>query len=353
MTVAPALVLDGVLTAEQLEATGRFILAQQEEDGAIPWWRGGKLDPWDHVEAAMALAVLGHDEAALAAYAWSARTQAVDGSWPMEQCRGVVTEAASDTNQCAYIATGVWHHHLVTGSTEAVHRFWPTVERAIDFVVRQQRPGGEVAWAVDVARRPDDFALRTGSSSVLHSMVCALEIADVVGVRRPDWEDAAERLRTALVRRPEAFADRSRYSMDWYYPVLGGALRGEAARAELAARWDDFVWPGHGVRCVDDNPWVTAAESSELVMALDAVGESASAATLLAEIQHMRDDSTGGYWTGYVVADDATWPEEQTSWTAAAVVLAVDAVTRTTGGSGIFRDHVLTEEECEADDAAS
>lgn len=351
MTV-PALALPDVLTAENLAATGEFILSHQCEDGALPWFKGGQLDPWDHVEAAMGLSVLGHHEAAVAAYAWSARTQATDGSWPMEQRDGVVTEAASDTNQCAYIATGVWHHHLVTGSTVFLRVMWPTVERAINFVLRQQLPGGELAWAVNPERQPDTFALRTGSASALHSITCALEIASVLGESKPQWERAADRLCEALVLRPESFADRSRFSMDWYYPILGGAVRGFEAGTALAERWSDFVWPGYGARCVSDRPWVTAAESSELVLSLDAVGETASATKILADIQHMRDESTGGYWTGFVVEDDAIWPVEQTTWTAAAVVLAVDALTGTTGGSGIFRDYAWAEER-DADDAAS
>ena len=61
--------------------------------------------------------------------------------------------------------------------------------------------------------------------------------------------------------------------MEWYYPVLGGALRGAAARSRIDERWDDFVVPGLGIRCVDDRPWVTGAETCELVMALDAIGQ--------------------------------------------------------------------------------
>lgn len=49
------LVLPGVLTAEEAVATVRGILAVQRPDGAIPWFRGHHLDPWDHTEAAMAL----------------------------------------------------------------------------------------------------------------------------------------------------------------------------------------------------------------------------------------------------------------------------------------------------------
>ncbi len=53
--------------------------------------------------------------------------------------------------------------------------------------------------------------------------------------------------------------DKSTFAMDWYYPVLGGAVRGAEGRALLAARWDEFVVPGLGVRCVLDQPWVHTA----------------------------------------------------------------------------------------------
>ncbi|WP_051080255.1 prenyltransferase [Demetria terragena] len=321
-----------------LRRTGGFILGQQEESGAVPWFTGGQLDPWDHVEAAMGLASLGHHDAALAAYRWSARTQSADGSWPMLVRGGQVEDAASDTNQCAYIATGVWHFFMVTRRVQVMREMWPTVDRAIEFVVDQQQPGGEIIWAVSSDRRPDTFALRTGSASILHALECALEIGRVLGYARPSWQDAADRLRVALVTRPENFAERARFSMDWYYPVLAGALRESAGVAALQRDWERFVLPGRGARCVDDRPWVTVAESSELVLALDAVGRTDEAWAILRDIQYMRDPDTGGYWTGHVVDDDAFWPVEQTTWTAAAVVLAYDALTNSTGGAGIFRD---------------
>ncbi len=113
--------------------------------------------------------------------------------------------------------------------------------------------------------------------------------------------------------------------MDWYYPVLGTALRGEDATARLAADWDRFVVPGLGVRCVSDRPWVTGGESAELALALWAAGQSDRAVEILRWIQHLRHQD-GSYWTGYVFEDDAIWPEERTTWTAGALLLAVAAL---------------------------
>jgi hypothetical protein len=52
-------------------------------------------------------------------------------------------------------------------------------------------------------------------------------------------------------------------------------------------------------------------------------------------MQHLRDPD-GSYWTGWQFANQAHFPNEQSSWTAAAVILAADALSGTTGGSGIF-----------------
>ena len=55
------------------------------------------------------------------------------------------------------------------------------------------------------------------------SLRCAIALAERMGEPQPDWELAAAQLGHAVACHPEAFADKSRFSMDWYYPVLGGA----------------------------------------------------------------------------------------------------------------------------------
>ena len=138
--------------------------------------------------------------------------------------------------------------------------------------------------------------------------------------------------------------------MDWYYPVLGGAVRGRAAYELLESRWDEFVVPGLGIRCVDTNPWVTGAETCELAMALDTIGDHRRALTLLEDMQHLRESTTaatgpaGSTTTGHKPDGeprDVYWPVEHTTYTAAAVILAVDALGEVAGhstaGSGIMR----------------
>ena len=42
--------------------------------------------------------------------------------------------------------------------------------------------------------------------------------------------------------------------MDWYYPVLAGALDRAAASDRIDERWSEFVIDSGGVRCVSDRP---------------------------------------------------------------------------------------------------
>lgn len=329
------LVLPGVLTARQAALTVAGIAGIQCADGSVPWFDGGHLDPWDHVEAAMALDAGGEHRRAADAYRWLADHQNPDGSWYAAYTAGVPTDRGRETNFCAYVAVGVWHHYLSTGDRAFLDTMWPHVYAAVEFVLELQLPGGEVAW-----RREDDGshrreALLTGSSSVYHALRCALAVAEVREEPQPDWELAAGRLRHAIVRHPECFLDKSHYSMDWYYPVLGTALRGPAAERRIARDWDRFVVPGLGVRCVVPNPWVTGGESAELALALWAMGESGRAVDVLRSIGHLRAED-GLYWTGYVFADRAVWPRERTSWTAGALLLAVSALGGDTATTAVF-----------------
>jgi hypothetical protein len=326
----------GILTADQILATGHSIAAVQQADGAIGW-PDGHVDAWNHVECAMALSVCGLRGAARRGYEWLRAAQRPDGSWPKRADGGAVIDEAVESNHAAYPAVGVWHELQVTRDDAFAARMWPVVRSGIEFAVGLQRPRGEIAWQRLPDGSPAGYALLTGSSSMHQALRCAIALAEYLGEPQPDWELAAGQLGHAVACHPEAFADKSRFSMDWYYPVLGGPLRGNAARERLAAGWDTFVVPGLGIRCVSDEPWVTGAETCELALALDAIGDHSRALELFQQVQHLRGPD-GGYWTGWQFANRAHFPNEQSSWTAAAIVLAADALSGATGGSGVFAD---------------
>ncbi|MBO9520581.1 MAG: prenyltransferase [Nocardioidaceae bacterium] len=336
--------VDGVLTSDQVARTAASIEAMQEPSGAIPWTYGEKTDVWNHVEGAMALLVGGRVEAAERAYAWCARTQRADGSWPMEVVAGEVRDASGETNMSAYLAVGIWHHWLLRRDLVFTARMWPVVRRALDFVVGLQLDWGGIAWSqewdADEPAKVNEEALLAGSSSIYQALRAGVALADLMDDPQPDWELAGGRLGHALRHHRDAFLDKSEFSMDWYYPVLGGAVRGAAAVELIERGWDTFVVPGLGIRCVSTNDWVTGAETCELVMSLDAIGDHERALEQFAAMQHLRAED-GRYWTGYVWPDQVNWPHEHTSYTAAAVVLAADELSRTTPGSGIMRGDTL------------
>jgi hypothetical protein len=218
---------------------------------------------------------------------------------------------------------------------------WPVVEGAIGFVLRLQQAGGEVLWSMDPDGHLGGYALVTSTSSIHHSLRCAVAIAEFLGIERPEWELSADRIVEALVHRPDAFRAKTRWAMDWYYPILSGAVSGELARDRIEQRWAEFILDGVGVRCVSDEPWVTAAETAECAMALDAIGMRDKAETLVQWTRHLRDD-VGSFWTGCVHPQCVRYPGgERTTYTAAAVLLADHALYGYGISAGLFRGEGL------------
>ena len=124
--------------------------------------------------------------------------------------------------------------------------------------------------------------------------------------------------------------------MDWYYPVLAGALTGDAAKARLSDGWQAFAMEGKGIRCVSDEPWITASETAEASIAHAAIGDLSTATDLLAWTRpHRLDD--GSYLTGIVYPSLVTFPPNETSaYTGAAVILAADAITGASAAANVF-----------------
>lgn len=356
-----------VLSGEQITATGQWIADTQCADGFIPWFFGGPGDVWDHIEAAMGLTIAGFHDHAKRAYLWLASHQRADGSWAAafspnferagsdHQVVYVATDESVNSNFCAYIAAGVLHHVLATGDTDFLHTMFTHVESAIDRVQRMALEDGRIGWASDYTTGATFVeSLVTGASSTVHSYECALRLARMMGISKPEWEQSYQRQLSALRAflssdtQPQdavTFLAKDEFSMDWYYPVMCGVVTGDQAQQRFAAGEASFVRSAFGINCVDHKPWATGAESSEYAMALTRHGQPERARKVLANIAHLRDDS-GAYWTGFVYQDHKRWPVELSTWTAGAVLLAADALDQHTAASTLFTASQV-DEECQ------
>ena len=325
---------------ERSRRTGQFIRKTQLPSGAIPWFDGHKTDPWNHVESAMGLSISGLYTEAERAYEWLARTQRDDGSWFAEyDTDGNPQTRRIESNFVAYAATGVWHHYLVTDNGAFLADHWPMVRSATDYVCRLQAPSGEIYWAEDAGECVNEDALVTGCSSIFRSLRAAVDISVRLSQPHVHWLEARDRLGDALRNRPDRFdrtwESKTRFAMDWFYPVLCGVYPADEGLERLQSRHDEFVHPELGCRCVVEEPWVTIAETSELVMAYAAVGEHDTARALFDALDTYQAED-GSWWTGYQFKERVLWPDERPTWTAGAVLLALDMLENHTPGSALF-----------------
>ena len=301
-----------------------------------PWCDGQKTDPWDHVEAAMGLSIGGYLSHARRAFGWMARMQLEDGCWYSAYMQGVPADRTRDANMSSYIAVGVFHYYLITADIDFIRRMWPTVSAAIEFALRLQTSEGEIHWAISPEGQVDPMALLTGSSSIYMSLKCALAIAKLLGRPALKWEKALIKLGDAIRQKPHLFnIAKSRYSMYWFYPILAGVLTGADAQKRIDKYWAKYMVADRGVRCVADEPWVTIAETSELVIALAAMGNRALAKIIFSWIAGCRYED-GSYWCGFTVPDMIIWPEEKITWTNAVALMAADAIYNLTPACQLF-----------------
>ena len=316
-----------------------YILEVQNQDGSIPWEKGKKLDPWDHIEAAMGLSIAGNKVEAEKAFIWLSDNQLDDGSWYSEYIESVPQTKRRETNFSAYLATGLFHYFLIFEDKKFLERLFPSLEKAMDFVISSQTSKGDIYWAKEEGIEILDDSLITGSSSIYKSLECAIAIYNILGKPIEKLSESRLSLKNSINNNPERYdrswESKSRYSMDWYYPILCGVYDDKKGISIIDSKWSDFIVLGMGCKCVVEEPWVTVAESSELVIALVKLGLIEKAEYIFNSLHQWRDED-GLYWTGYVYTDEKFWPVEKPTWTAGAVLLAADSLYRFTRGSELF-----------------
>ena len=127
---------------------------------------------------------------------------------------------------------------------------------------------GYFYWAKNTEGYADN-SLITASCSVELSRRAYKYISEVIGSTFSDNDDFLNREMLASEKFNRDGIDRSRFSMDSYYPLLCGY----GNKSDVTRLLKDFYIEGLGIKCVIEEPWVTLAESSESVIALIKSGE--------------------------------------------------------------------------------
>lgn len=321
-----------------IASPGNFIAGLQSRTGEIPWHKQGKTDPWDLVESAMGLNISGHHKEAALAFEWMKQYQNPDGSWYSSYMKGKPLDKTRESNMSSYIATGLFHSWLITRDIQFLTAMWQSLQKGVNFALSLQTERGEIFWAKSPEGKIDPMALLTGSSSILMSLKCAISIGLILGKEKEvlKWKTAFKKLEHSIQKQSHVYnISKSRYSMYWFYPVLSGALVELYAEKRIEKQWDKYVVEGMGVRCVSDHPWITIAETAELVLSLEAIGKIDLAKKVFSWIADCTyEDST--FWCGYTYPDKTIWPEHRISWTNAVVMMAADALYSLTPGSNLF-----------------
>jgi len=319
-----------------IDSVAALISRTQLASGEIPWSKTDKTDPWDHVEAIMGLSIGGYFEEARCGFEWMVQNQLENGSWYSSFQKGVPDDKTLDSNMSSYIAVGLFHYFLITGDRAFLEKMWPTMRKGIEYALGLQTPGGEIYWARSPEGEIDPMSLLTGSSSIYMSLKCAIVIAGLLEIPVPGWRESLGKLGDAIKNRRHRFnVAKSRFSMDWFYPILCGVISGTDAQKRIDKHWKKFVVDGLGVRCVSDEPWVTIAETSEFVLSLTAMGNHRLASIIFSWIQDKCYED-GSCWCGFTFPDMVIWPDDKVTWTNAVVLMAADALYNLTPASQLF-----------------
>ena len=319
-----------------IQSQADFIVSQQLPSGAIPWYRGGITDPWDHVECAIALDFGSRFTESSLAYKWMRNTQNPDGSWYFNYQDAKPQNLTKDTNFSSYIATGMWLHYLATRDLDFLRYMWPAVEKSIHFALSLQQPGGEIYWGLSENNEVWPGAILTASSSTWLSIKCGMRIAKTLGADKPGWNKAGQKLARAIKEHPERFdrlgEDKSGHAMTWYYPVLVGLLKGKQAEARISTGWQDFIIDEWGCKCFADRQSVCVAETFEFILALIRMGTPDKAKMVLDWVLQFRDSDgvfyREVYWPQREIRTSELKPQtyEKNTWTSAAAILATVAL---------------------------
>jgi hypothetical protein len=321
-----------------------FIRQNQLVSGAIPSNEDLSHDPWDHIESIMGLNFLEDKNSSEKAFNWLKENQNEDGSWYAKYDDIIPIEHHKPTHFAPYIAVAALHYYKIFKDKEKIKELWPTIQSSINFSLNLQNANGTIPWSIDKKGKIENDFLLTGSSSILKSIECGIVLSKTLNFQgNKNWLTAYNRLSSAI-RNPKGLfditIDRSRFSMDSYYPILSGCLTESEKEVYIAKVFNEFYIEGLGVKCVREEPWITVAETCEFIIALTMSGNVSKAKKILIEVLNISDKKNIPFM-GWQFEENFFWPNEKPTWTSAALIIAADSIYDFSDGSDIFTSNQL------------
>ena len=298
---------------KKFEPSKNWIISNQSSSGAIFWDEKGKCDPWDHCECLIALAIYEEWEHFWRGVNWFITNLNEDGLIYAEFQNEKPSKLHYESHHAPYIIMPLIQASLIDKEQDykkiLTNEQLLKLENIFEVLDDFKDEDGYFYWAKD-SNGYSDNSLITASMSIFLSLVAKDKSFPKFNTEM--WQEKFNR----------DGVDRSRFSMDFYYPFLAGIKNNKKEFLDLL---DAYYVKGLGVKCVAEEPWVTIAESSECVISALIHDNENIAKQIFNDIQQFQNKD-GIFPTGYQYDMEIFWPEENSTWTNAAVIIAAHAL---------------------------
>ncbi len=307
-----------------------WIIQNQNRSGSINWDHRGKCDPWDHCECLIALAIYEEWDSFNMGIEWFFNNLNPEGQIASEFINEKVSKSYYESHHAPYIFLPLYQKFLIDNDIDYLGKYKKQIQAIYNSTLAFADSEGFLFWAKNENGFSDN-SLITASCSVHISLKTYEKIADILELENNHNKILLNQEKINSKRFDRDGVSRKRFSMDNYYPFLCGIGDDELIRKTL----NDFYKDGLGIKCVVEEPWVTFAESSEFIISLVKMNKKEDAKKILEEIMRFQD-SRGIFPTGYQYKLDILWPDEFSTWTNAAVIIAADCVFGISKESNVF-----------------
>ena len=298
-----------------------WILKNQKDNGEILWDDKGKWDFWDHCECLIALSIYEEWDAFRRGLDFCLSKVDQEGLVKSQYIDGKISQDYFEAHHAPYIFLPLLQKYFIDKDINYLLRYRSEIHQIYKGTLKFKDADGYYHWALDQNGLADDSLVTSSCSLELsrraYNKICKLiQDEDFID---PDKIISDNKLNSNKFDR--GGIDRSRFSMDSYYPMLCNS----GAKKDAIKTLNKFYVNGLGIKCVEEEPWVTFAESSECIMALYKIGLKEEAKKIFDEV--LKHKNQKGYFpTGYQYELGVYWPEEDSTWTNAAVIMAADCI---------------------------